>query len=193
MNYAWERTTDPVGTPVLLEEMKDHLRVDHEDDEALIHALLYAATQYVEDATGRSLVTQTWKLTMSALPTSTCVRLPMPPLASVTSVKYTPVGGSEQTFASSNYTVWTAAEQLCLNDGVSWPSSTVEAGGVVFEFVTGATRETVSEMDKIMVKLLCAHWYLNRETVIVGTISSELEFTMSTLINTNKSFWYKPW
>jgi len=192
MNYAWERTTAPAGTPVLLEEMKDHMRVDHEDDDALIHALLYAATAYVEDATGRSLVTQTWKLTLDALPTCRCVRLPMPPLASVTSVKYTPAGDSEVTIGSSTYTVWTPAEQLCLNDGVTWPTATVNAGGVVIEFIAGAARETVSKLDKIMVKLLCAHWYENRETVVVGTISSELAFTMTTLINTNRSFWAKP-
>lgn len=195
MNYAWERTAEPSGTPVLLEEMKDHLRVDHEDDDALIHSLLYAATAYIEDTMGRSLVTQTWQLTLDRFPPGRCINLPMPPLVSVTSIKYTPTGDTEQTFAAANYSAWTAHDpgKICLTEGSSWPTAIIEPGDIVIEYVAGAARESIPESDKLLIKLVAAHWYEHREAVVTGTIQTEIGIGFDALLNTRRSLWYKPW
>ena len=40
----------------------------------------------------------------------------------------------------------------------------------------------VPEKAKQAIKLLCGHWYENRESVLVGSISKQLEFTLTALL-----------
>lgn len=65
MNFRLERVTDPEVEPILLAEMKRHLRVyddiTSEDDD--IDSLIVAAREWVEDYTGRALIDQQWRLT----------------------------------------------------------------------------------------------------------------------------------
>lgn len=162
MTWALNRSTDPTELPVTLEEMKDHVRELSSDFDAQFHALLYAATRYVEDVLGRSLVTQTWQLTLDRFHART-IKLPMGPVQSVSSIKYTPTDDSEQTFAATKYTVWTDNDSLSLKVGDSWPGEIVEPGGITIEYVAGQAREDVGEPEKLMVKLLAAHWFRHPE------------------------------
>lgn len=164
---AMKRTTEPTEQPVLLEELKDHVRVDGADDEAYLHALIYAATAKFENDTHRACCTQTWTLNLDAFPSSGTIRLYRPPLASVTSIKYTPDGGVQATVSSDDYIVDTASEpgRIVLNDGVTWPSATLQsANGVEIIYVAGAAREDVPELWKQAIRFLASLWYWNRES-----------------------------
>ena len=59
-------TVPPAGEPLTLAEAKPHLRVDLNDDDALITALISAAREQVEFLTGQRLITQTWELELAA-------------------------------------------------------------------------------------------------------------------------------
>lgn len=59
-------TVPPTGEPLTLAEAKLHLRVDLNDDDALITALISAAREQVEFLTGQRLMTQTWDLDLAA-------------------------------------------------------------------------------------------------------------------------------
>lgn len=59
-------TVPPAGEPLTLPEAKLHLRVDLDDDDALITALIAAAREQVEFLTGQRLMTQTWALALAA-------------------------------------------------------------------------------------------------------------------------------
>lgn len=47
--------------PVTLEEVKEHLRLDHDEDDGLIGTLITGARQYVELYTGRALAAATYR------------------------------------------------------------------------------------------------------------------------------------
>ncbi len=66
MNFTLERVTQPDIEPVTLAEMKRHLRCQEgiEVQDADISALIVAAREWVENYTGRSLIDQTWRLTV---------------------------------------------------------------------------------------------------------------------------------
>lgn len=51
-----------------MSEAKAHLRVDHDDEDALISALIASARQYAESICRRVFVTQSWKLVLDAFP-----------------------------------------------------------------------------------------------------------------------------
>lgn len=101
------RTVAPELTPVSLMEAKAHLRVDFEDDDGLIAALVDAATEHLDGYTGilgRALVTQTWRQDFCDWPADRVLRLKLAPVASVTSVKYFDASNAEITVAASgNY------------------------------------------------------------------------------------------
>ena len=48
----------PVIEPVSLDEMKKHLRVDIDDDDELIQAMITAARTHIENITRRAFLTQ---------------------------------------------------------------------------------------------------------------------------------------
>jgi len=74
------RASGPSSEPVTLAEAKLRLRVDHNDEDALIGALIASARESAEHELGRSIIATTWVLTLDRFPTS--ILLPMPRAAS---------------------------------------------------------------------------------------------------------------
>ena len=71
----------PGEEPVALAEAKAFCRIAGTDEDALVGALIAAARLQVESLTGRALVTQIWRLTMTCAPR--LVELPVIPAASL--------------------------------------------------------------------------------------------------------------
>lgn len=80
--------------------LKSHVRVDFDDDDALLSLYLSAATSYFERASRRLLSQQTRTLTLGSFTDS---MLPFPPLVSLTSVQYVDGDGATQTLSASLY------------------------------------------------------------------------------------------
>lgn len=68
--------TPPAGEPVSLQEAKAHLRVDFDDDDGLIQALIAAARQAAETITNRQLMSARWKLVMDSFPGPSLMGVP---------------------------------------------------------------------------------------------------------------------
>ena len=120
---ALKLITAPATEPVTSTEAKSHLRVDTTADDTLIGTLITAARQHVEAHLRRALITQTWELVTDAFPVGDVLRLPLPPLVSVTSIKYTDEDGAESTFSSGLYVVDTDSTKgrVVLKNGETWP------------------------------------------------------------------------
>jgi uncharacterized phiE125 gp8 family phage protein len=119
--------TLPAETPLSLAEAKAHLRVDHADEDGLITALIEAATRHLDGRDGilnRALVTQDWEYRIAAFPACGAIKLPFPPLQSVTAVSYVDAAGAVQTLPSSDYVVDTATYegQIRRAFGIAWPA-----------------------------------------------------------------------
>lgn len=80
------RTIDPVAEPVTLAEAKAHLRVVHDDEDALIADLIRAARQHVEADAGLALLDQGWRLTLDDWPCDDEARIAVHPVRAVTGV-----------------------------------------------------------------------------------------------------------
>jgi len=134
-----------------LTEVKRHLNVTTTDKDAMISLYLQAATDYVDGEwgfLGRALVTQTWRLTIDEFPTAE-IKIPLPPLQSVTSVKYDDPDGVEQTVASTDYYVDSASEPgwVVPVANVSWPTPLDAVNAVRIEFVAGYDPSSDSPPD----------------------------------------------
>lgn len=137
-----ERTSAPASTLITLSEAKAHLRVDHTTEDTLITSLLSVADAAIDGRDGmlkRACITQTWRLRFGQWPAGARLYLPFPPPQSVTHVKYYDLAGSQQTYASPNYSVITAERTgyLQLIPSASWPALYDRADAVEIEFVAG--------------------------------------------------------
>lgn len=168
---ALRRITAPTTEPVSLIEIKNHLRVDFEDDDTVITNMAAAARVHVETTElSSALISQTWELVMSTVPSS-CITLPLPPLQSVTSITFTDVDAVATVVSASAYLVdadsWPG--RIVLKDGQSWPSVNLrKIGGVVVRFVAGYgnTGADVPMPIRQAILLITGDLYENREETV---------------------------
>ncbi len=185
---ALKLITAPATEPVTSTEAKSHLRVDTTADDTLIGTLITAARQHVEAHLRRALITQTWELVTDAFPVGDVLRLPLPPLVSVTSIKYTDEDGAESTFSSGLYVVDTDSTKgrVVLKNGETWPSVTLAAAnGVRVRYVAGyGEASAVPRPIRQAILLLIGTMYENRESVLVaqGVTVAQLPFGVDALL-----------
>jgi uncharacterized phiE125 gp8 family phage protein len=179
--------TPPSEEPVSLAEAKLHLRVDVDDDDALIGALITAARQAAETQTGRQLTTARWKLVLDALPGPSLMGVPagasfsLPahavllakcPVQSVVAIHYLDMNGEPQVMPSSDYVLDAACEPARVTPvfGKTWPATLPQIGavGVIFDAGYG-TASAVPEGLKSWIKLRVGSLYGHREEVATLT------------------------
>lgn len=183
--------TAPAVEPLILLEVKDHLRVDFDEDDPLLQGLIKAAREYAEEVTGRALITQDWDYFLDEFPGGTEIALPFPPLQSVASVKYTDKDNVVATFDSAKYQVDTQRQpgRILLKDNETWPSDTLRpANGVEVRFKAGYgdDRFTVPEAIRRAMLLHIGAMYEHREAVLAGQPASVVPFAFDSLISPHR-------
>jgi uncharacterized phiE125 gp8 family phage protein len=162
----------PEIEPVSLEEVKLHLRVDHDDDDALITGLIAAARGYAETVTRRALLTQSWELRFDDWP-GRLFELPLPPLQAVEEISYLDETGAEHLVDEAVFgaDVYAQPGRVYLKPGQSWPSSSLlPASAVCVRFTAGwPNAAAVPAMIRAAIKLTVGHLYENREQVVVAS------------------------
>jgi len=161
--------------------------ITHHDDDSLVKRNVYAAMELVTAHTSRQLLTATWTLYADRFASE--MQLRVCPVQSVVSVKYVDAAGALQTVAPSAYQLDAVSEpaRLVPAHGYDWPNTREEMNAVRVEFLAGYDDwYSVPERAKQAVMLLAAHWYENREAVLVGTISKEIELAYDTLVSSLK-------
>lgn len=157
--------TKPVLEPISLAELKEFLRERSTDYDGELRAMITEAREYIEQHTGRALITQTWNLILDWLPLK--IKLPYPPLQTVVSVSYQDLDNTTQTLASSNYTVDTSSTpgRLYQSYGGTYPATYPDLNAVTIQFTCGfGTQEDVPDMYKRAIKLYC-QWQNDQDLI----------------------------
>ena len=132
--------TRPTAYPVTLAEVKSRPRIEHDDDDADLVSFIAAATDYVENYTGRDLMQRTWAYSFDKIPAGD-IALPKFPVLSVSSLVYTDVDTSPNlnTLATSFYGLDSGGHTaiLYLKYDQSWPSYTAVHNGITVTFISG--------------------------------------------------------
>lgn len=178
------RTSAPADTPVSLTEVKAHCRVDGTDSDTVLTLLLAAAVSHLDGWTGilgRCMVTQSWRQDFCGF--ASPLRLPLGPVASVTSVSYYDADNALVAALSSD--VWVLrydalGAYVDLKTDQSWPSSYARADAVSVTYVAGTAAAGVPAALKAAILLMVSHWNENREAV-AGSMS-EVPMSASALI-----------
>lgn len=172
----------PTQEPITLQNARDHCKVDGADDDALLRGYIVAARSYVETATDRTLPLTTYRLTLASFCDE--IKLPKPPLVSVTSITYVDANGTTQTLSTDVYYVDTTTLQgrIVLKPGQSWPVLGDAVYPVTITFVAGYSNETMPETAKHAIRLLVSHFYCNRDAVS-GVSKSPVPMAVDSLLS----------
>lgn len=207
---ALELVTAPATEPITASEAKSFLRVSSSAEDTFITALIVAARRYVENYTGRALVTQTWRMWLDQFPveprkgggwwdgvreelisssyaTKRSLEIPKAPVSAVSSITTfaDDSNETETTFASTNYIVDTVSPlpRIVLKTGSTWPVDLRAANAIKVTFTAGyGAASAVPDDIKQAMYLLIGHWFENRQEVITGTISVQVEQASQALL-----------
>jgi uncharacterized phiE125 gp8 family phage protein len=140
--------TAPAVFPVTVADLKDHLRVSNTASDTYLAAILAAAADELDGPTGklrRALISQTWRAYERDWPIYDRfgvdrINLPLPPLQSVTSVKYYDADNALQTLPTSAYHVVISTDgEGCIErvEGQTWPTVYERPDAIEIEFIAG--------------------------------------------------------
>lgn len=154
--------TAPAAEPVTVADAKLHLRVDHNDDDAVITAQIAVARDHVERETGTQLITQT--VEASADDWANLANLPFAPVQSVT-ITYVDTAGDSQTLSTNVYEarLFGLDSSIVLKSGQAWPS--VQAGSLITVRAVAGYGDAGSNVPQALVhalKLILGDLYEHR-------------------------------
>lgn len=191
------RNAGPSVEPVTVAEAKSHLRVDIFSDDALIGTYITAAREWVEAYLDRTLVHTQWRMRLERFPTDSLlpIELPRPPVvtsgtATAVTITYTGETGSTATLSTAQYRVqrFETPGRVTTVYGGTWPAGLEDNDAVQVTWWAGygSTGSSVPAAIRHAILMLVGYWYENRSTVVVGSISKQLEFAVESLLSSQK-------
>jgi uncharacterized phiE125 gp8 family phage protein len=181
--------TPPSTEPVSLTEAKTALRLDLTDtsEDILLAIYITAAREYGEDVTSRAFASQTLEALLDSFPASE-IELSMPPLQTVTSIKYKDSTGTENTIASSEYIADTDSNigKIVLAYNKTWPSfTTYPVNPIRIRYTAGYTTD-FPKIYKNAMLLHIGYMYKYRDQ---GVPEEDLR-TINNLYNLRRARWF---
>lgn len=170
--FAPYRTVEPSGSILSLEDAKAHLRVTHDDEDALIAALIAAAVSYLDGYSGIlgcALLTQQWAMPMDCFPACDRMRLPLGPLGdpAQVSITYFDTADVEQSFTAFTPMTDAIGPVLVLDRGASWPAHSVRADAILVSWTCGFGDVAADVPANIIlaIKLMLTFWFEVRDAM----------------------------
>lgn len=159
----------PVGKVMTLEAMKLHLRVDHDDEDDDIQALIDEAESRLDGYSGilgRALLSQKWAQDLDAFPIGP-INLRLPPLISVEKVSHVDLSGERVEIDLDTLIIHPGPFGMveCAPGG-DWPAARAQRNAVTVEFTCGyGVAGDIPEGIIRAIKVMCWHAYEERGAV----------------------------
>jgi uncharacterized phiE125 gp8 family phage protein len=191
--WALDPVIGPQDEPVTIQDVKVQARVDNSTrDDVSIAGFLVAARMTVEKLTNRSLLPQTWSLSLQQWPTDR-ILLPRAPLIGVDHVTWTNIGEEQRIVDPLSYAVNLSGDpgSVVLRFGQIWPPEPLSPSSPVkVQFKAGYPRFTgLGNLDPDGVTLNASgspptlfdpNWTPNQSIVING-VSHIIRYVVSPL------------
>lgn len=182
---AITRTVIGSTLPIKIEAVRNYLKLDDDrTDDDLLNTLQLAAIDYVAGyCAGLCFRVDTYVETFDAWADE--IFLSADPLVSVTSVKYKDADNAEQTVSSSLYAVDLAANKIDFKAAFTSPTLGEDSSPKIYiQYTAGlGTSANMPAHARVLLLMLIAHWYENREAVLVGTVSKSIELSAQSMLS----------
>ena len=163
-------TVEITGTPdlnsiITVAQLKEHLRVDHTDEDTLIEAYRDAAIAWIEDYCNTRLGDVT---AVGYIDFFYNVRLPIGPVNSIASVQYKDTANATQTLATTKWwaDIKTKAARITFDSVPDLYDDTFNA--VQINMVLGYPEAEIPNPIITAIRLMVGHLYENRQEVTSG-------------------------
>ncbi len=160
--------TPPSAEPWTVAEAKDFLRIEHDDDDTIVAALVAAARGHVEALTRRALLTQGWRFVLDAWPSDGRYAPRMAPLRELAAARVYDAAGHAGAVDTATF-VLDAAANVIAAPCLSLPVPGRAAAGIELDVQLGyGAAVDVPDALRHAVRMLVAHWYENRGLAALG-------------------------
>ena len=178
-------TVEITGTPdldsiITVAQLKEHLRVDHTDEDTLIEAYRDAAIAWVEDYCNTRLGDVT---AVGYIDFFYNVRLPIGPVNSIASVQYKDTANATQTLATTKWwaDIKTKAARITFDSVPDLYDDTFNA--VQVNMSVGYAEADIPKPFITAIRWMVAHLYEQRQPVVAGTIATTLPLGLYAILN----------
>lgn len=191
------QTIAPTAEPLTLVDALSQSRITETSENTLLEAKLAAAREAVEIFLNRQLMSATWALKLDRFPSGSddpaeyvdgirvysggnqTIRLPRPPLSSISSFAYIDTAGATQTLTlTTDYIIDTASQpgRITPAYGTVWPTARNQMNAVTITYVAGyASAALVPAGIKEAIRIKFADLTENRESIVIGDVVNELQ------------------
>jgi uncharacterized phiE125 gp8 family phage protein len=172
----------PAIEPVSLDEAKAYLRVEHNDDDETIAALVAGSRIHVEAQTRRALITQSWRISADSWPPDGRLAVRPAPLKTIDAARVFDFENVAHDVETQVFVLDLAGSTLCF---APWalPAPGRVAAGIELDVTVGYGDAAVDVPEALRqaIRMMVAHWYENRGLAAVGTVTV-LPSTVAALI-----------
>lgn len=168
---------------VSLTDAKAHLRIDHDEDDVLVSALVSAATETVSARTGVVLGAETWAFSVG--PQDGALVLPVAPVRSITSISYIDRDGATLAADTDDFRLYADPHRPWIEPVTAWPVVADRPDAITVTVAAGLT--SLPDALRVAVMMLAGHWYQHREAASDGV--AELPLGVAELIEP----WVRQW
>lgn len=191
----------PTVEPLTLAEAKEHLKIDHADEDNYITSLISASRKFAEDYTRLRLIEQTLMWTLDRWPgyggsigeshplvvgyqKNRFIEVPRGPLISVTSITTYDDADVGTEWDAENYYVSSPQNRIYRRTGVAWPSAGRTGGGIeiLYKAGFGTLANDIPKSLRQALLQMVSHLYIHREPVTEGTVLN-VPFTVREQLN----------
>lgn len=160
---------DPAASPLIaLDDLKAHLRIEHEADDDYLAGLLDAAVSFFEFETKTVIVPAMLRIKLDRWPADRVLSLPRPPLRFIDRVDFCDAAGQLQTLPAAEYQIDQEARPGLIKFAETLPELQNRFAAVTIDYGAGfgltadGTVTTAPDMMIQGIKLLVGSWYENR-------------------------------
>jgi len=176
----------PAAEPVSLEEVKAHLRIDGDAEDALVASLMLTSRLHIEAALGLALMMQSWTLNLDNWPRKRPVLLPLHPVVSVGEVRILRRDVVPHVLSSDAYQLDDASRPARLHvETAAQLRPDRPLGGIEIDFVAGygtASADVPAPVRQALM-MLVAHWYEHRDPIEIGAPVTSVPHNVNRLLN----------
>jgi uncharacterized phiE125 gp8 family phage protein len=179
MRLLLSRIAAPLETPVTIAEVKAHLKIDHDAEDALLGDLIDRATDTVDGPRGvlaRCLITQSWRVACAG-PIHGRIALPMAPVIEMIAAQYFDASGAAVALDPLDFWLMGDADSAWIEPALSapWPELAARADAISFDVSAGfGGRADVPPGIRHAILLIVGHWHRNREAAGAAIVALPL-------------------
>lgn len=155
----------PLLEPVGLDEAKAWLKLDGTDEDGIVSALVTAGRLSIEAATGRLLISQTWRLTLDVWPPTSSLDVRLAPVQSIVAIRSYDAASVVTNYNTSDFLLDRASVPARIVPATqSLPFTNRLAGGIEIDLLLGygPAASDVPRLLRQAILVLVALWFENR-------------------------------